>query len=151
LLYVSECKFRQRAGERIDLSIVLMVWARFLDLNQGNYFKKFTEYTIKPIIITNAKFTSQAIRYSNGMGIELLGWNYPKNRGLERIIENKKLYPITILPSLTNYLMGIFSSQKMMLVKDILNLDLKIFSKKTKIKESKILPLVEEAKILLRD
>lgn len=148
LFYVSECKFRQRAGERIDLSIVLMVWARFLDLNQGKYFKRFGRYSIKPIIITNAKFSSQAKRYSQGVGIELLGWNYPINKGLETIVESRQLYPITILPSLTAYLMEIFSAQGMMIIQDILELDVKKFCQENKIEQKKILSLVNEAKIL---
>jgi hypothetical protein len=151
LLYIGECKFRIHPGERIDLRVVLAVYARFLDLKEGNYFQKFEECNIKPILVTNAKFSSQAIKYSQGVGIDLLGWNYPKNKGLEKIIENKKLYPITILPSLTGYLMEVFASRKMMLVQDILKLDIKKFSEKTKIKKDKIISLLNEAKILMEN
>ena len=104
---------------------------------------------VKPILVTNAKFSSQAVKYSQGVGIDLLGWNYPRDRGLEKIIDNKKLYPITILPSLTGYLMEAFACQKMMLVQDILKLNVKKFCQKTKTKKDKILPLVKEAKTLM--
>jgi hypothetical protein len=148
-LYIGECKFRIHPGERIDLGIILAIYARFLDLKQGNYFEKFKGYNIKPILVTNAKFSSQAKRYSQGVGIELLGWNYPVNKGLEIIVESKKLYPITILPSLTNYLMEIFVAQGMMIVRDILKIDVKKFCQENKIKQDKILSLINEAKILI--
>ena len=148
-LYIGECKFRIHPGERIDLGIILALYARFLDLKKGNYFEKFKEYNIKPILVTNAKFSSQAKRYSQGVGIELFGWNYPVGDGLERIIGEKKLYPITILPSLTSYLMEIFSAQEMMIIQDILEIDIKKFCQEHKIKQDKILSLIDEAKILM--
>ena len=92
--------------------------------------------------------TPQAKRYSQGVGIELLGWNHPLNKGLERIIEEKKLYPITILPSLTNYLMEIFSAQGIMIIQDVLEINIEKFCQKNKIKQDKILSLINEAKIL---
>ncbi|MEA3453240.1 MAG: restriction endonuclease [Patescibacteria group bacterium] len=149
LLYVGECKFRMRPGERIDLGIILAIHSRFLDLQKGNYFRKFKGYKIKPILVTNAKFSSQAKRYSKGVGIELLGWNYPLGKGLEYIIEEKGLYPITILPSLTSRLMEIFANEEMMIVQDVLEINIKEFCGKYKIKENKILSLISEAKILI--
>ncbi len=148
-LYIGECKFRIHPGERIDLGTVLAVYARFLDLKQGNYFEKFKGYNIKPILVTNAKFSSQAKRYSQGMSIELLGWNYPVSKGLETIVESKKLYPITILPSLTGYLMEVFAGQGMMIAQDILKINVKKFCQENKIKEDKILSLINEAKTLM--
>lgn len=151
LLYVGECKFRIRPGERIDLKVALAVYARFLDLEKGNYFKKVKESELKPILVTNAKFTSQAVRYSQGVGIELLGWNYPRNKGLEKIVESKKLYPITILPSLNGSLMEVFASRNMMVIQDILEINVEKFSQETETKKAKILSLVDEAKILVGD
>jgi len=151
LFYLGECKFRIRPGERIDLKIALANYAKFLDIKEGHYLKKFQGLTIKPILVTNAKFSSQAVRYSKTVGIELLGWNYPKDKGLEKIIESQKLYPITILPSFTSYLMEIFASQKMMLAQDVLKLDVGKFCQKNRIKKAKISPLVKEAKILTGD
>ncbi len=149
LFYIGECKFRIRPGEKVDLKVSLAVYARFLDLKEGDYLKKFQEDQLKPILVTNAKFSSQVARYSEGVGIDLLGWNYPKDKGLETIIEDKGLYPITVLPSLNGYLMDIFASQQMMLVQDILRLDIEKFSQKIKIKKDKILSLINEAKILM--
>jgi len=125
--------------------------ARFLDLKLGNSFAKIKSKKIKirPIIITNTKFTSKIIKYAECAGIDLLGWKYPELRGLEYVVESEKFYPITILPSLTNNLLEIFYQQKLMLVQDLLTIDVAKLSKKTSISEKKISAIKREAEILL--
>ena len=138
-------------GGRVDLKVGLIHCARFLDLKSGNSFEKIKseKLKIRPIIVTNTKFTSKIIKYAKCAGIDLLGWKYPELRGLEYVIESERFYPITILPSLTNNLLEIFYQQKLMLVQDLLKIDVAKFSKKTKISEKKISAIKKEAGILL--
>ena len=75
------------------------------------------------MIVTNTKFTSEVIKYAECVKINLLGWKYPLNRGLEYVIESEKFYPITILPSLKGELVELFSRQKIMLAQDLLKID----------------------------
>jgi len=144
-LYIGECKFRHHRGERIDLSVILAFSAKFQDIEKGNHFKGSDT---KAVIVTNAKFSSQAKNYAKGMDIELLGWNYPKNKGLEKLIEQHQLYPITILPSFKGFLIDVFSKRRTMLARDILQTDLISLAKNLNIREKKLLPIVQEAKIL---
>ncbi|MFM2374167.1 MAG: hypothetical protein RLZZ234_162, partial [Candidatus Parcubacteria bacterium] len=51
-------------------------------------------------VITNTKFTSAAIEYGKCVGIELIGWDHPREHSLQSWIERTKLYPITVLSSL---------------------------------------------------
>jgi hypothetical protein len=147
ILYIGECKYRNNPGERIHLDIALANYARFLDIQNGNFAKN--NKNIKSIIVTNTKLTSQATNYSNCVGVECLGWNYPKNKGLERIIDDQKLYPITILPSLKNYMVEILNSERIILIEDLLKIDIEKFSKKNNIPIKQISSLVKEANILL--
>ena len=117
-----------------------MNYARYLDLKKSS---------MKTIIVTNTKFTSQAIRYSEYQGVSLLGWKYPKGKGLETLIEKRNLYPITILPSLKQELKNIFTEAGKILAKDVLKINPQNFSKKYKIPLWKLDKLIEEAKILL--
>ena len=49
------------------------------------------------MLITNTKFTSQAVQYAKCSGLQLLGWSYPHEGNLyDRIVANG-LYPITAL------------------------------------------------------
>lgn len=84
-----ECKHFNSSENGISIQTALYVYARFLDLK-----KEFN----KVMLVTNTKFSNQVVDYSNGVGLKLLGWKYPLGAGLEKIIEDRKLYPITVLP-----------------------------------------------------
>ena len=152
LLYVGECKYRNLPGERVGSKEALANFARFSDILNGPYFKsnQYKNFKIKTIMVANTKFTKRAINYSTCVGAELLGWRYPKNKGLEYLIESQKLYPITILPSLNNYLADYFVSEKMMLAQDVLKINAGDLARKIKIPKSNIERLIQEAKILLK-
>lgn len=146
-LYVGECKYRYLPEHKVHTDTALANYARFLDVKKGHSSKRDIKF--KSLIVTNAKFTTKAIRYSECVGVKLLGWNYPKNKGLEYLIDNQKLYPITILPSLPRFLAKIFASKRMMLVQDILKIDIEEFSRKAKISKKRLEVLIKEAKSLL--
>ena len=150
LFYLGECKFHLNPGERVDLKVALMNYARFLDLKEGEYCKRFEGYNILPLIVTNAKFTNQVIRYSNCVGQELLGWKYPRERGLERIIEEYQLYPVTILPSFKKSVMESFVSKKIMLIRDLFEYSSIQLSSILNLPHKYIERLLKEARLLFR-
>lgn len=151
LVYLGECKYRNGAGDRIDSKEVLANSARFADILKGPYFKKAQAEgrEIKSIMVTNTKFTTRAKEYSQCMGVELLGWRYPENKGLEYIIEQKKLYPVTILPSFKGHLKDVFLCQRIILAKDVLGIKVPEFAAENNVPTRLIDPLVEEAKLLI--
>jgi|AntAceMinimDraft_18_1070375.scaffolds.fasta_scaffold10230_5 hypothetical protein len=150
LLYIAECKYRNLLNGKVHSNIALANFARFLDVKKGNFLKdkKFKNLEIKSLLVTNTKFTSKSIEYSKCVGVELLGWNYPKKMGLEHIIDDNRFYPITILPSVSNRIAGIFVSKKMMLIQDILKINVSNFSQKTGISKKILEKLKKEAEIL---
>lgn len=153
LIYLGECKYRNIFSDKVDLKDALANYARFSDILNGLYFKseKQKNTRLKTILVTNGKFTRQAINYSNCMGVDLLGWRFPKNRSLEYLVESQKLYPITILPFLKGYLKKVLVEKQLMLVKDILDIDPVKFAQKTKLQARDIFPLIKEARLLLEE
>lgn len=152
-LLIGECKYHTLPGGRVDLKIGLNHYACFLDIESGDFSKeaKLKNLKVRPLIVTNTKFTSKIIKYAECVGMDLLGWKYPEKRGLEYVIESEKFYPITILPSFKGELLEIFSREKLMLVQDFLKLDVSKFSKKVKIAPKKLSALKKEAEILLNE
>ncbi|MFH1671607.1 MAG: restriction endonuclease [Candidatus Portnoybacteria bacterium] len=148
LIYIGECKYRNLSGDKVHSKDVLMNQARFLDILKGTYFKKEKGVNIKTILVTNEKFTTRSIEYANCSNMDLLGWKHPKGRGLEYLIEQNNLFPITILPSLGGRLKDVFSLKKMMLAKDVLKINPRQFSRKYKISPGKVDRLFKEARIL---
>ncbi len=145
VFYIGECKYHTFAGARVDLKVALYNYARFLDISNNPKFKNS-----KTIIATNTRFTSEAISYCNCYGVSLLGWKYPKNRGLEHMIEKHNLYPITILPSFKSHFKNIFAENKMMLALDILDVPLTQLVKKLKLSSKELEKLIKEAEFLLK-
>ncbi|MCG2689783.1 restriction endonuclease [Candidatus Parcubacteria bacterium] len=111
-VYLVECKYRNLASDVVDTQNVAILYAKFLDISQ--------QRKVKPLLITNAKFTTRAIKYAKCVGVDLLGWQYPQSRGLERVIDGKKLYPITILPSLNKNLLFSLNQAGIVLVEELL-------------------------------
>lgn len=146
VIYIGECKYHHVAGEKVDLKVALSNYARFLDLKDSILEKE--SHQIRPILVTNTKFTKDAISYSECVGTELLGWRYPKDKGLEKLIEERKLYPITILPSLKSSLAKYLIGWGVALIEDLKKLDIKEFSKKTGFSKRELEYLLKEAQLL---
>ncbi len=89
--FMVECKHHMRPWEGCSIQTALYVRARFLDVN-----KTFT----LSILATNTKFSPQVLTYAGGVGIRLMGWNYPKDDSLEQNVTRFRLYPVTMLPAL---------------------------------------------------
>jgi predicted RecB family endonuclease len=111
--YMIECKFHNFSGIYTGLKESLYTHARFLDL-KGQFDNE--------MLVCNTKISNDAITYGRCIGQEILSWRYPKNKGLETLIETKILYPVTIL-GLSKRELQILVQNDFMLVKDLLNLD----------------------------
>ncbi len=98
----AELKFHNQPGYKTDVKVALYVRARFTDIDALGEDKKDSKHIHEGWLITNTKFTDNAISYATCSGIHLLGWDYPEKGNLDDIIKETKLYPVTVLTSLTN-------------------------------------------------
>jgi len=126
--HIMELKYHNRRGLKTDVKVAMYSYARFLDIAAAH--KTFEAKKHRAWVVTNTKFTKSAIRYANCMDMELLGWRYPKQGSLEQLIEQKSLYPITVLPSANRYVREQFASQKLMFVRDLLHYSAQDLQKK---------------------
>lgn len=118
--YMIECKYRNDKGAKSDIQTVLYIYARFLDLQKANSQNK-EDYNFQKVwLATNTKCTSEAIKYAECIKMGVIAWAYPKERNLEYYIENKKLYPISILPGLKKSQKEQLFENDILTVKDIL-------------------------------
>lgn len=96
-LFLVECKHHINYHRFCGLSNVLTVSARVEDINDG-FVKGKSKYKFSAgWLFTNTKFSDHAKEYSIGKGIALTGWKYPPGKSLEKLIEAKKLYPLTVI------------------------------------------------------
>ena len=121
--WLVECKYHNFPGRYTGLKESLYTHARFLDLAD-----KFNN----EMLVCNTKVSPEAITYATCIGQKLLSWRFPPQMGLEKMIEEKKLYPVTILgPSKRE--LELLSQNNMMIAKDLLDIDIYEFAQKTKI------------------
>jgi hypothetical protein len=147
LFYIGECKYRNLSGAKVGSTIALSNHARFLDIEKRGTFNN--KKKVKSMLVTNTKFTNKAIKYSKCVGVDLLGWHYPSKEGLEKIIDEKKLYPVTILRSLRKDVSDTLVSGRIMLIQDLLKLDIEKFANKNHLSLSYLKSLVKDAKTLI--
>lgn len=96
----AEIKFHNELGIVSDLKTALYVHSRFEDIR-----KREKKEGIKSInedwLITNTRFSSNAIKYAECVGMKIMSWNYPKGGELFNLIEKAGIHPITALTTLT--------------------------------------------------
>ncbi len=102
-LVMSEVKFHNEQGLKSDLKVALYVKARVDDLKRNTFFYGDKQRKLDDaLLITNTKFSEQAIKYGACMGLKMIGWNYPEKNNLQDLIEGFKLHPVSCLTSLNN-------------------------------------------------
>ena len=94
-----ECKYHNREGIKCDVKVPLYVQARSLDLKNNTPDQYVHEFWL----VTNTKFTSDAVKYGTCVGLKLLSWDFPEGNSLKNQIEREEIHPITCLTSLTKH------------------------------------------------
>lgn len=100
--FMIECKYHNYHGIFCDVKIPLYIQSRFKDIeSEWIKNKPNSKLIYQGWVVTNTKFSSDAILYGNCAGLKLLGWDYPENESLKKLIDDSGLYPITCLTSLS--------------------------------------------------
>jgi Holliday junction resolvase-like predicted endonuclease len=142
-----EAKYHNTREIKSDVKVALYVHARFMDI------EKRVENTAAGIgfftqawLITNTNFTSQAIKYGKCSGLSMTGWNYPKGRTLQDIVESSQTHPITCLTTLPTSAKEVLLKEGLILCSDALK-ETHVL-KKTGLNESRVAAVVREAEAL---
>jgi len=146
--HIIECKYHNVPGIYTGLKEALYTYARLLDLKEGHK-RGLCERLDAAWLVTNTKISREAEVYGRCKGLRVMGWRHPPRKGLEKLIEEKSLYPITILESVDKDSLEKFSKAGLMLVKNLITLKPKTLSEKTnisRIKLTKILADLEKIK-----
>lgn len=111
-----EAKFHNVAGGKTDIKDALYVKARFDDLAKA---PEASARVNEGWLVTNTRFTRNAIRYAQCSNLTLIGWDYPHNRGLLEMIESARVHPLTALTTLTDGEKRRLMDNKIVLCKDV--------------------------------
>jgi hypothetical protein len=139
-----ECKYHNRPGTATDIKVAMYVYARFRDLGYAFKYKE-PEKMYKGCLVTNTRFTQNAIQYARCMGFHLKSWRYPDSGSLEKMIEEKRLYPVTVISGLKSGLARRLIDQGIILLKDLVAMDVQDIRKMLSLPENKALILKQHA------
>lgn len=105
-----ECKHHSTPGIWVHIHVPLYVYARLLDVKD-----KFTG----AMVATNTRFSDQSVQYAKGVGIKLLGWNYPEGKSLQSMVNSNHLFPITVLRSVDDVTLDKLLKSELVTVPDL--------------------------------
>lgn len=111
-----EAKFHNDPSGKTDIKDALYVYARYEDLKHAPLAASRVD---EGWLVTNTQFTRNAVRYAQCAGLTLLGWDYPRTRGLLALIEEAKVHPITCLTSISDSQKRHLLDKKIVLCKSI--------------------------------
>jgi hypothetical protein len=135
--YMIECKYHNSPGVYTNLKTALYVYARFLDLKKSFDF---------PWLATNTKCSDKAIRYAKGVGMKVTSWQYPGKESLQDLIEGKKLYPVTILRSVNEFVKWRLCGANILVASDLVKKDFQELRGKIRIPDEMLRRIIEEAR-----
>lgn len=117
-----ECKFHNAPGIKTDLKVALYVHARFLDIHNRINLKEEGGKDIfaRAWLITNTNFTSKAIKLGKCVGLYMTGWNFPRHRTLQDLVQETGVHPITCLTTLAKKHKKALLMKKVVLCRDLL-------------------------------
>lgn len=100
-VYTVECKFHTDPSAVSNVRIPLYINSRFIDVQKVWNNSGKTTHLKQGWLVTNTRFTKDAIDYANCVDLTLLSWDYPINNGIKSNVDKYGLYPITTLTTLT--------------------------------------------------
>ena len=100
--FMIECKFHSDQRRKCDVKIPLYIHSRFQDVEkawrkQPGHDQKFHQGWL----VTNTRFTTDAVQYGTCAGLNLVSWNFPGKDSLKERIGRSALHPLTCLTTLS--------------------------------------------------
>lgn len=120
--FIVECKYHNTPGRICDVKVPLYIRSRFADIVERRLEEPGNGHTFhQGWLVTNTRFTSDALQYGECAGLRMIGWDQPAKGSLKHRIDRSGLYPLTCLGSLTKAEKERLLAQGLVLAADVLN------------------------------
>jgi len=149
--YLVEIKHHFNHHTYTGLDVPRIARATLEDLTEGFSLGLNPINFSKALIVCNTKFSEHAARYARCRGIDHVGWKAPPEHGLERMIEEKKLHPVTFLKGLNKRSREKLMDSGIILLKQLMVHNADELWKKTKIPRNQLEESIKKAKEILSD
>lgn len=147
--FVIECKYHSDGGTATDVKTALYVHSRFVDIRKACELKPGHPQGVHyGMLVTNTRCTTDAIKYAECVGLRIMSWRYPEKESLEKIIEERRLYPATILHSARKRTLEALFSHDIILAQDVAAMDERMLARKSGLDHDTARSLKKEAEQL---
>ncbi|HSP40969.1 MAG TPA: hypothetical protein VLN46_06010 [Gillisia sp.] len=117
-----ECKFHSDQGRKCNVKTPLYVHSRYSDILKAREMQhRDLSLVSNGWVVTNTRFTKDALIYARCVGLKLLSWDEPKGKGLKDLIDQTGLYPITVSLLLSEREKAFLLSRDIVLCKDLID------------------------------
>ncbi|WP_281297323.1 ATP cone domain-containing protein [Flavobacterium limnophilum] len=117
-----ECKFHMGKDANSDVKVPMYILSRFNDLKDRRHIiYTRNDKVLDCWIVTNNRFTADAIAFAKCSKLNLLSWNYPEKNNLKTKNDSNHLYPVTCLTTLSLSEKDKLLVLDVILVKEIIN------------------------------
>jgi len=107
-----ECKYHNSPDKISNVQVPLYIRSRMNDIiDRRKRDPQFTGLEFEGWVVTNTRFSSDAIAYGTCSGLKMLSWDFPENHALKDLIERFHLFPVTTLVYL-NQKQKVFLAEK---------------------------------------
>ena len=96
-----ECKYHNSPDKISNVQVPLYIRSRMNDIiDRRKKNPEFAGLEFEGWVVTNTRFSSDAIAYGTCSGLKMLSWDFPENHALKDLVEHYHLFPITTLAHL---------------------------------------------------
>ena len=119
---IIECKFHGDPKLKCNVKIPLYINSRYKDVKEywNSNPKNGTQLT-EGWVVTNTRFTEDALKFGKCCGLYLLSWDYPAGNGLKDRLDRLGLYPITVSILLTKREKQFLLNRDIVLCRDLID------------------------------
>jgi len=139
-----ECKYHNRPGATVDVKVAMYVESRFRDLAPA-MDSRYPGRKFRGWLVTNTRFTEDALQYAECSNFNIRSWGYPAHQSLEKMIEDKRLYPVTIVSGIQAGLIASLLRENIILLKDLVAMSVRDISRLLSLHEKKAVALKKQA------
>ena len=117
-----ECKFYNSQGKNANVRVPLYIHSRVNDIvRKRESLPEFSKMVFQGWVVTNTRFTSDAVNYGKCAGLHLVSWDYPEGHSLRDMIEKEKFFPVTVLTTLNKQQKQVLFNNGIVLCRQICN------------------------------
>jgi len=145
ITYFVEAKHHKSYHSLTGLDESRIARAVLEDITEGFMLGR-TELKIdRAMIVTNTRYSEHAIQYGLCRNIEQIGWNSSENLGLQNMIYEKKLYPLSCLKGLREEDRMKLVESGIVLIGQLFRENLYELAKRTRLPQLELSGIVEKA------